>query len=220
MVGGSSPRVRGKPSSGASESRAHRLIPARAGKTSHALAARGSRSAHPRACGENALAARTAVATSGSSPRVRGKHSGRPRRHPQRRLIPARAGKTGVPPIRPETNRAHPRACGENHQESARMRVERGSSPRVRGKLRYRADVEDRRGLIPARAGKTHIPEMYVYSVAAHPRACGENDNVVPVVISRLGSSPRVRGKPQVGESAKDDDGLIPARAGKTDRST
>ena len=111
---GSSPRVRGK---------RHRcrvlvggggLIPACAGKTGGLGGTRHGRTAHPRVCGENASASRTAAATSGSSPRVRGKPRP-PRERPQRPgLIPACAGKTGIPPEEQITGGAHPRVCGEN----------------------------------------------------------------------------------------------------------
>ena len=51
---------------------------------------------------------------------------------------------------------------------------------------------------------------------AAHPRACGENDNPRTGNWKNLGSSPRVRGKLVVAYRAQAHRGLIPARAGKT----
>ena len=112
---GSSPRVRGKPSTTKGMKRHERLIPARAGKTSRGPDLPSPVRAHPRACGENCAMIRVSSLASGSSPRVRGKRR-RPRRDGQSRgLIPARAGKTPDDQPSGRLQRAHPRACGENN---------------------------------------------------------------------------------------------------------
>ncbi len=69
---GSSPRVRGTPSSRAASSISGRFIPARAGDTRHWAAAGGAQPVHPRACGGHVIWTIIAVAVAGSSPRVRG----------------------------------------------------------------------------------------------------------------------------------------------------
>ena len=51
---------------------------------------------------------------------------------------------------------------------------------------------------------------------AAHPRVCGENFAGLASRAGRVGSSPRVRGKPGVGLLRVPADRLIPACAGKT----
>ena len=113
-VGGSSPRVRGKPSSRARSAHDSGLIPACAGKTPARCGQAALPPAHPRVCGENAVHSLIGPAHPGSSPRVRGKqHRGRPILT-RRGLIPACAGKT----VR--VRHPHPSALG--------------SSPRVRGK--------------------------------------------------------------------------------------
>ena len=71
---GSSPRVRGKQTVTTDAGESIGLIPARAGKTTWRRAAKRSRTAHPRACGENRMASASIVSAVGSSPRVRGKH--------------------------------------------------------------------------------------------------------------------------------------------------
>ena len=71
-------------------------------------------------------------------------------------------------------------------------------------------------GLIPARAGKTRSPVAVAKSLAAHPRACGENATLAPIFSLMSGSSPRVRGKPLDKFVHFGNAGLIPARAGKT----
>ena len=111
---GSSPRVRGKRADRCAGQPRLGLIPARAGKTHRAPPPRTSRTAHPRACGENPTPRRAEVWAEGSSPRVRGKPPGLTRGAGQRGLIPARAGKTRARTPGPAPPTAHPRACGEN----------------------------------------------------------------------------------------------------------
>ena len=172
---GSSPRVRGKPSSAAAFFAVMGLIPARAGKTARGPVHEPLRKAHPRACGENSYPRDLADRSLGSSPRVRGKPGSTPAPPWTRRLIPARAGKTGPrPQARPQAP-AHPRACGENSISSWMASASRGSSPRVRGKPALILQVPYVPGLIPARAGKTQPAPLRRGACAAHPRACGEN---------------------------------------------
>ena len=70
---GSSPRMRGKPLCDKKQVGAVRIIPAHAGQTSACGSISSFMSDHPRACGANILSAVTALATRGSSPRMRGK---------------------------------------------------------------------------------------------------------------------------------------------------
>ena len=236
------------------------LIPARAGKTGRRRTWGPGRRAHPRACGENSLAAQdsepkwgssprvrgkpvlrtdmhlvggliparagktkdeagSALIRWGSSPRVRGKHQAPRRFRPSSRLIPARAGKTRACPRRRRGRRAHPRACGENPARTPPPRSWSGSSPRVRGKPRWRPDLRAPPRLIPARAGKTSPGPRRCAVRGAHPRACGENSRAPIESFFNWGSSPRVRGKPRPGALLVVGAGLIPARAGKTSSS-
>ena len=132
-----------------------RLIPARAGKTHGPGWLFPGAEAHPRAGGENVIAAIAALVAIGSSPRGRGKLIHTCRSRGQAGLIPARAGKTVSNASESTNGQAHPRAGGENPTHS----------------LTYPALT----WLIPARAGKT---ESCGYNGAvgrAHPRAGGEN---------------------------------------------
>ena len=213
---GSSPRVRGKPTPEGHYGAPGGLIPARAGKTRSRLPVRLLVAAHPRACGENRVPAGIVAGHPGSSPRVRGK-----RPFPQLRagapgLIPARAGKTPAASPATDPTWAHPRACGENAASSRQSSFVAGSSPRVRGKRGGDDALAAAPGLIPARAGKTPTRPPASSTRAAHPRACGENVRALLVSVSRVGSSPRVRGKQQPARAVGWHHGLIPARAGKT----
>ena len=132
--------------------------------------------------------------------------------------------------------RVHPRACGGNgfyfaapHLDkgpSPRVRGKRpgrdtghispGPSPRVRGKLPLRASRVAVIGSIPARAGETHFGQLQFLSQRVHPRACGGNPGARRCARAAAGPSPRVRGKPGPGDRDLGDGGSIPARAGET----
>ena len=217
---GSSPRVRGKRGPRSSPRRQRGLIPACAGKTGRNNESRCVTRAHPRVCGENVAPIFPMRSSMGSSPRVRGKlgcglvmvwYCG---------LIPACAGKTYSPDRLSRYLEAHPRVCGENSVRAGCMLHRRGSSPRVRGKPgRYSRGQADH-GLIPACAGKTRLAATGRPRFRAHPRVCGENLNHTAHDKISVGSSPRVRGKPDEDNEAWLRKGLIPACAGKTTGTT
>ena len=216
LVRGSSPRVRGKLEVAADDGPAVGLIPARAGKTGGRPLPAFGFWAHPRACGENPTSPADEDSSVGSSPRVRGKQASVKLLKSIGGLIPARAGKTKTSTAPTLWTPAHPRACGENVGPRIPVRGRLGSSPRVRGKPDPLRPPRHRRGLIPARAGKTHRGNPRRRAVTAHPRACGENMNSKGTVCPRFGSSPRVRGKRRHRRRDEGRPGLIPARAGKT----
>ena len=173
---GSSPRMRGKLTLAVMGGSFSGLIPAHAGKTCLGEAVPGCRRAHPRACGENLFDAASTCWKRGSSPRMRGKHRCIGNSAGKNRLIPAHAGKTRGLWLGQVQRAAHPRACGENHNNRGQRLGNGGSSPRMRGKQPEWTAYYRSEGLIPAHAGKTG----YVYDRPrrgkAHPRACGEND--------------------------------------------
>ena len=131
---GSSPRVRGKPSSKLNPRLFRGLIPACAGKTVSFQGMNALKPAHPRVCGENWKLFLIRRNEMGSSPRVRGKPFLFPSRRLKLGLIPACAGKTVRKPAPPLIQTAHPRVCGENFLIPLKTFVMTGSSPRVRGK--------------------------------------------------------------------------------------
>ena len=73
---GSPPRVRGKHYDSNRDSGAVRITPACAGKTKCYGAGSGLHEDHPRVCGENVCSIFAAFPSTGSPPRVRGKHFG------------------------------------------------------------------------------------------------------------------------------------------------
>ena len=213
---GSSPRVRGKQRGPRSSARDHGLIPARAGKTGQEDLLGDALGAHPRACGENLIDNANPLMQLGSSPRVRGKLDELFELDQGQGLIPARAGKTTLFGRSSPCCTAHPRACGENAEESASGVCCAGSSPRVRGKPDGAGDPGAEVGLIPACAGKTGRRPRAPLRRSAHPRVCGENLAQPGESTADAGSSPRVRGKPADPRRPVGRRGLIPACAGKT----
>ena len=71
-------------------------------------------------------------------------------------------------------------------------------------------------GITPADAGKTLIEYMGSDFAGDHPRGCGENPCLASRISTRLGSPPRMRGKPQAARSSARGTGITPADAGKT----
>ena len=196
-----------------------RLIPAHAGKTQRARDLPSWARAHPRSCGENAKGAGSALLGAGSSPLMRGKPRLVEVTENRDGLIPAHAGKT--PPSGPcrARARAHPRSCGENTIQGATSCGYTGSSPLMRGKQISEKHELCARGLIPAHAGKTDTEAAAEVLKRAHPRSCGENNDLLLGLHTDPGSSPLMRGKPVEEVRHVYCGGLIPAHAGKTCRS-
>ena len=91
---GSSPLVRGQQSPTPTRLLRLRIIPARAGPTLRMKSESRTSPDHPRSCGANGHVERFGQVPAGSSPLVRGQLPDQRDHHPQRRIIPARAGPT------------------------------------------------------------------------------------------------------------------------------
>ena len=99
----------------------------------------------------------------------------------------------GCEPVRDA--QAHPRAGGENPAAMPYDYTRVGSSPRGRGKPELDGHCVRGVRLIPARAGKTPKSGQPPSWRTAHPRAGGENAELILDVLGDDGSSPRGRGK-------------------------
>ena len=133
-----------------------------------------------------------------------------------RRLIPAHAGKTDGWTWNVSRIAAHPRSRGENAAPDGIVDPDAGSSPLTRGKQARSSPSRQRRGLIPAHAGKTGGCGPRATPPGAHPRSRGENGYAAPLRSALPGSSPLTRGKPDGALHVWKPRGLIPAHAGKT----
>ena len=91
-----------------------------------------------------------------------------------------------------------------------------GSSPRMRGTHKSRCTASRKMRFIPAYAGNTARLSKPTAMPPVHPRVCGEHDLHREQRNTQVGSSPRMRGTPEV--PARNAGGLrfIPAYAGNT----
>ena len=172
---GSSPLMRGKRSILFEDVETPGLIPAHAGKTRPMPSGTRAPRAHPRSCGENALARTWAASVGGSSPLMRGKPGFRSAFRSRPGLIPAHAGKTTSSSSAFSLTRAHPRSRGENTASFFGSADTLGSSPLMRGKPAHSVFDAPTVGLIPTHAGKTGLRTNAERLQGAHPRSCGEN---------------------------------------------
>ena len=152
-------------------------------------------------------------------------------------LIPAHAGKTERLGLTVPTIRAHPRSRGENPTLLITTPHVQGSSPLTRGKPtraatvtaparahpRSRGENQDeniinlsKQGSSPLTRGKPRSCSSNPQARGAHPRSRGENAAGSRCLAAGRGSSPLTRGKLVTLPRLADEQGLIPAHAGKT----
>ena len=171
--------MRGKVARRGAGSRRAGIIPACAGKRLPSPRQDGTRSDHPRVCGEKNEAKRIIMVSVGSSPRVRGKVAPRHGHRGAFGIIPACAGKSHCPFLSALTGRDHPRVCGEKRDERPITLQVMGSSPRVRGKAAPQDARKWKRGIIPACAGKSCNLSVTLLKTWDHPRVCGEKSDTL-----------------------------------------
>ena len=217
---GSSPLARGLPRGPPTPSPWARIIPARAGFTLPSPTEYLYLWDHPRSRGVYVSRGSTQWASGGSSPLARGLRLHRRHRraggrdHPRSRgvyararpfpslrprIIPARAGFTT--PHRTERCAPwdHPRSRGVYTSSSPPLRTTSGSSPLARGLLDPADDNRLDHGIIPARAGFTHLVRLHGRRGTDHPRSRGVYAiEGWPMEISS-GSSPLARGLRRIG---------------------
>ncbi len=216
-------------------------IPARAGTTPVIRAKPAAIREDPRACEDDWQRMCPGCRYCGRSPRVRGrrldyrKKSSNPRKIPARAgttpgaeppagarhdgKIPARAGTTVRVATPAPSRQEDPRACGDDASSPLRAIRASGRSPRVRGRPYARTAPLAVPRKIPARAGTTVLSGLRTEWSAEDPRACGDDDWWMVLEEATGGRSPRVRGRPDVGDSGGRQRRKIPARAGTTHRS-
>ena len=114
--------------------------------------------------------------------------------------------------------RAHPRSRGEHPTRLSTTSMWMGSSPLARGTRKWNQRRRRKKGLIPARAGNTGRPVRRNQTRWAHPRSRGEHFLVRVSVLVWTGSSPLARGTLSDITQLLKSRGLIPARAGNTQR--
>jgi hypothetical protein len=131
-------------------------------------------------------------------------------------IIPAHAGLTDDKETANRGEWDHPRACGAHEESSKRVPESAGSSPRMRGSPPSTRAYSSPNGIIPAHAGLTVSIVTKGTLNWDHPRACGAHHRDVYQMICEKGSSPRMRGSLDMGQSRSSTMGIIPAHAGLT----
>ena len=157
---GSPPRMRGKAPRVLADRASDGITPAYAGKRRGRGRERERRQDHPRVCGEKRSLSSSSRAKMGSPPRVRGKD---PRTSPSALssgITPAYAGKRKKALLYGDWNRDHPRICGEKSVTYIRFAMASGSPPHMRGKGALAGNLEQRRGITPAHAGKRQCQSL------------------------------------------------------------
>ena len=213
---GSSPLARGLRAGSGRLVTASRIIPARAGFTSCGRPGRAEPVDHPRSRGVYGFPDPLVTADAGSSPLARGLRVTTPDGRPIAGIIPARAGFTRHHARRAPHRRDHPRSRGVYGGSPPGGVPAEGSSPLARGLRLGSGSWSMVGGIIPARAGFTHLSGRTTLTTRDHPRSRGV---YVPFLVGCYpvdGSSPLARGLRSSAASAPGGCRIIPARAGFT----
>ena len=131
-------------------------------------------------------------------------------------ITPAYAGKSRTLSGLRFWKRDHPRVCGEKHDVMYDPDRDRGSPPRVRGKVKNATGIDAFSGITPACAGKRFVWFGLTPDGQDHPRVCGEKSKTLRGLMHFLGSPPRVRGKDILGSPLVRGERITPACAGKS----
>ena len=113
----------------------------------------------------------------------------------ENRIIPTRVGTRKQFCLFHKQTEDHPHACGDKKCYVGIFALDKGSSPRVWGQVRHRANSHNSSRIIPTRVGTRRRDVTRCNSRWDHPHACGDKPgfHVFSFVIS--GSSPRVWGQ-------------------------
>ena len=174
------------------------IIPARAGFTCHIQGQLEIVRDHPRSRGVYSVSSSLMVTGQGSSPLARGLRILPHLEGVGVRIIPARAGFTGVKYGTLVSARDHPRSRGVYDMMVVTELQELGSSPLARGLRRVRHVSRAGRRIIPARAGFTAHSGEPAGPRQDHPRSRGVYSICSGATAARNGSSPLARGLPHV----------------------
>ena len=133
-------------------------------------------------------------------------------------IIPARAGFTMGPRTACTPTPDHPRSRGVYFSSGMWSMCQTGSSPLARGLRTRRDHHRGARRIIPARAGFTTARGAWTSCHRDHPRSRGVYLAAVYGAVTGKGSSPLARGLLGKKGKAVREAGIIPARAGFTDK--
>ena len=133
-----------------------------------------------------------------------------------KRITPARAGKSSKYFSGTASDGDHPRTRGEKLFLNNPHRRLLGSPPHARGKAGAEWGLPHQAGITPARAGKRFSKVISCPFAWDHPRTRGEKCGRYPMAKFHTGSPPHARGKVQRLPGGQGGPGITPARAGKS----
>ncbi len=171
-----------------------RIIPGRAGNRNMNYANSTASLDHPRARGEQWVQLAIRGASGGSSPGVRGTEGCAMVQRNNHRIIPGRAGNSCLSVFMSLVWADHPRACGEQWRRRIPLHDHVGSSPGVRGTAQAQPLKATLLRIIPGRAGNRCKTVAITSELMDHPRACGEQSQLLAPWCQATGSHPGVRG--------------------------
>ena len=131
------------------------------------------------------------------------------------RITPAYAGKRHSLFHSTEVEQDHPRLCGEKPKPTPTTLTIMGSPPPMRGKALAHSVAKIPKGITPAYAGKSTIPEDLSSVFWDHPRLCGEKAGRAAAAKEGKGSPPPMRGKDAHDIYDRYKKRITPAYAGK-----
>ena len=196
-LGGSPPRVWGRPLGRACRGARARFTPTGVGKTPCWTTRTLNTQVHPHGCGEDSNHHQGTSEEDGSPPRVWGRHWDgvlRPRRP---RFTPTGVGKTRTQFPSAPASSVHPHGCGEDVMDFSYADPKHGSPPRVWGRPARRLAVIADGRFTPTGVGKTRAPACRYSGWTVHPHGCGEDRRAADSTRCRFGSPPRVWGRPR-----------------------
>ena len=150
---------------------------------------------HLRVCGADWDAIADYITSVGSSPRVRSRHGVRRFGDFEVGIISACAEQTRTLSDAAPWDRDHLRVCGADTIRDVDLDRRRGSSPRVRSRLRGHGPRYPAPGIISACAEQTGRSSRYETSSRDHLRVCGADAFSITRPVIASGSSPRVRSR-------------------------
>ena len=153
-------------------------------------------------CGEEMDLLVASLSNTGSPPRVRGRVNVYAIRHNKPGITPACAGKRCASPNIAARFKDHPRVCGEELAKAQGEVLNKGSPPRVRGRVNhgFMTPFQDR--ITPACAGKSHALDCEeLMDEGSPPRVRGRDTTTRPMPLySRI--TPACAGKSHTAHSS------------------
>ena len=173
LMGGRSPRARGRRQCIRQVSAPGRSIPACAGETIRTEVLRIVNRVDPRVRGGDCSSDDGRVHVAGRSPRARGRLYFVVKEKQNARSIPACAGETPLTSQPLPQIRVDPRVRGGDHRLDSLHHPAKGRSPRARGRLKNSLANSPKPGSIPACAGETLAIAANQRPIQVDPRVRG-----------------------------------------------